>query len=361
MNVDFREPTWLGYLAAIGASLICTGLGLAMSPRFDIVNIAMVYLLAVVLIALTSPRGAAIFCSVLCVLFFDLVFVPPRGTLTVDDVQYLLTFAILVGVALIISKLNQNLRAEAAVSAQLAVDTETERLRNTLLASISHDLRTPLAVMMGASSTLATRDAQLSSNDRVQLAQSIVDQAQELTGRISKLLQMTRLEIGAIPLAKDWVAIDEILAGVLAKLSVPLEGYRVVIDLPSDLPLLHADASLLEQVLMNLLENATRHTPLGTLISVVASSSADVVQMCVSDRGPGIANADLNLIFEKFHRNANPSRIAGVGLGLTICRAIIDLHGGRIWAQSSQQKGTAIHFTLPRPNQPPTHPSAETD
>ena len=361
MNFDFREPTWLGYLAAIGASLICTGLGLAMSPRFDIVNIAMIYLLAVVLIALTSPRGAAIFCSVLCVLFLDLVFVPPRGTLTVDDVQYLLTFAILVVVALIISKLNQNLRDEAAVSAQLAVDAETERLRNTLLASISHDLRTPLAVMMGASSTLATRDAQLSSNDRVQLAQSIVDQAQELTGRISKLLQMTRLEVGAIPLAKDWVAIDEILAGVLTKLSVPLEGYRVVIDLPSDLPLLHADASLLEQVLMNLLENATRHTALGTLISVVASSSADVVQMCVSDRGPGIANADLTRIFEKFHRNANTSGIAGVGLGLTICRAIIDLHGGRIWAQSSQQTGTEIHFTLPRPDQVPTHPSAEND
>jgi two-component system sensor histidine kinase KdpD len=136
--------------------------------------------------------------------------------------------------------------------------------------------------MMGASSTLATRDAQLSSNDRVQLAQSIVDQAQELTGRISKLLQMTRLEVGAIPLAKDWVAIDEILAGVLTKLSVPLEGYRVVLDLPSDLPLLHADASLLEQVLMNLLENATRHTAPGTLISVVAEFQRAISSRCVS-------------------------------------------------------------------------------
>jgi len=345
----------------MGASLICTGLGLAMLPRFDIVNIAMVYLLAVVLIALTSPRGAAILCSVLCVLLFDLVFVPPRGTLKVDDAQYLLTFAILLIVALIISKLNQNLRAEATANAQLAVEAETERLRNTLLASISHDLRTPLAVMMGASSTLATRDAQLSSDDRVQLAQSVVDQAQELTGRITKLLQMTRLEVGAIPLAKDWVAIDEILSGVLTKLSVPLEGYRVVFDLPSDLPLLHADASLLEQVLMNLLENAIRHTPPGTLISVAASFSADSVQMWVSDRGPGIASADLNLIFEKFHREMNTSGIAGVGLGLTICRAIIELHGGRIWAQSAQQNGTAIHFTLPRTGQMPTQPSAETD
>jgi two-component system sensor histidine kinase KdpD len=361
MNINFREPVWLGYLAAIGASLICTGIGAAMSPRFDIVNIAMVYLLAVVLIALTSPRGAAIFCSILCVLLFDLVFVPPRGTLTVDDVQYLLTFAILLIVALIISKLNQNLRAEAAANAQLEVEAETERLRNTLLASISHDLRTPLAVMMGASSTLATRDAQLSSDDRVQLAQSVVDQAQELTGRITKLLQMTRLEVGAIPLTKDWVAIDEILAGVLTKLSGPLEGYRVVIDLPSDLPLLHPDAGLLEQVLMNLLENAIRHTRPGTLISVAASVTADAVQLSVSDRGPGIASADLNLIFEKFHRDMNTSGVAGVGLGLTICRAIIELHGGRIWAQSAQQKGTAIHCTLPRTEQMPTQPSAEID
>jgi two-component system sensor histidine kinase KdpD len=97
------------------------------------------------------------------------------------------------------------------------------------------------------------------------------------------------------------------------------------------------------------------------LISVAASFSADSVQMWVSDRGPGIARADLNLIFEKFHRDINTSGIAGVGLGLTICRAIIELHGGRIWAQSAQQNGTAIHFTLPRTGQMPTQPSAETD
>lgn len=352
---------WLGYVAAIGASLICTGLGLAMSPRFDIVNIAMVYLLAVVLIALTGPRGAAILCSILCVLLFDLVFVPPRGTLTVDDAQYLLTFAILLVVALIISKLNQNLRAEAAANARLEVEAETERMRNTLLASISHDLRTPLAVMMGASSTLAARDAQLSSDDRVQLARSIVDQTQELTGRITKLLQMTRLEVGAIPLAKDWTAVDEILAGALTKLAIPLEGYRVVINLPSDLPLLHADASLLEQVLVNLLENATRHTPAGTLIAVSATASENTFQMTVSDRGPGIAIADLDQVFEKFHRDENKAGIAGVGLGLTICRAIIELHGGRIWAEADQGAGTTIHFTLPRTGQMPSRPSAEID
>jgi len=359
MNIDFRQPAWLGYVAAMGASLICTGLGLAMAPRFDIVNIAMVYLLAVVLVALTSVRGAAILCSVLCVLLFDVVFVPPRGTLTVDDTQYLLTFVILLLVALIISNLNQNLRAEAAAKATLEVEAETERLRNTLLASISHDLRTPLAVMMGASSTLATRDAQLSSHDRVQLARSIVDQSRELTGRITKLLQMTRLEVGNFPLAKDWVAVDEILASVLSTLAGPLDSYRVVIDLPTDLPLLHADASLLEQVLTNLLENVTRHTPTGTLISVGGRTTSAHFEMEISDRGPGIENTELNRVFEKFHRHATQSGVGGVGLGLTICRAIIELHGGRIWAQSELHKGTTIRFTIPRSEPLPSRPSAE--
>jgi two-component system sensor histidine kinase KdpD len=359
MNIDFRQPAWLGYVVAIGASLICTGLGLAMAPRFDIVNIAMVYLLAVVLVALTSVRGAAILCSILCVLLFDVVFVPPRGTLTVDDTQYLLTFVILLLVALIISNLNQNLQAEVAAKARLEVEAETERLRNTLLASISHDLRTPLAVMMGASSTLATRDEQLSSHDRVQLARSIFDQSRELTGRITKLLQMTRLEVGDFPLAKDWVAMDEILASVLSTLAGPLESYRVVLDLPADLPLVYADASMLEQVLSNLLENVTRHTPTGTLISVGGRTISAHFEMEISDRGPGIQHTELNRVFEKFHRQSTQSGIGGVGLGLTICRAIIELHGGRIWAQSELRKGTTIRFTIPRSEPLPSRPSAE--
>jgi len=146
---------WLDYLWAVGATAACTIAGLAMRPRFDLVNIAMVYLLAVVIIALRFSRGSAIVTSILCVATFDLLFVPPEGTFTVHDVQYLLTFAIMLAVGLIISGLVESDRRRAKAQATLEIEAETERIRSALLASISHDLRTPLAVMSGASSTLA--------------------------------------------------------------------------------------------------------------------------------------------------------------------------------------------------------------
>src|SRR5512138_1477499 len=163
---------WRGYAWAAAAVLLCTLAGLAMQPRFDVVNIAMVYVLGVVVVALRFPRGPAIAAAVLGVAAFDFLFVPPRGTFTVEDVQYLLTFAIMLAVALVISRLVENVRRQAAQQASLAVEAETERIRSTLLASISHDLRTPLAVMAGASSTLADRGEAMDAAQRRALAGS---------------------------------------------------------------------------------------------------------------------------------------------------------------------------------------------
>ena len=181
---------WVDYAWAVGATAACTLAGLAMSPRFDLVNIAMVYLVAVMIIALRFSRGAAIAVSVLCVAAFDLLFVPPRGTFTVDDVQYLLTFAIMLAVALIISRLVESIHRQAAAQAALTIEAETERIRSALLASISHDLRTPLAVMTGASSSLVESGERLSAAERHALAKSIFDQAREMSEHVAKVLQM---------------------------------------------------------------------------------------------------------------------------------------------------------------------------
>src|SRR5205814_7236959 len=175
---------WIGYACAIGAAAICTLLGLLMRPRFDLVNIAMVYLLAVVVIALQFSRGPAIAVSVLCVAAFDFLFVPPQGTFTVEDIQYLLTFAIMLAVGLVISGLAAHVRRQAEAQAALNVEAETERIRSALLASISHDLRTPLAVMSGASSSLAERGERLSAQEREALAKSIFAQSRELSERV---------------------------------------------------------------------------------------------------------------------------------------------------------------------------------
>jgi two-component system, OmpR family, sensor histidine kinase KdpD len=341
-----------GYAWAVGATALCTAAGLAMRGRFDLVNIAMVYLLAVVVIALRYSRGPAILTAVLCVGAFDFMFVPPAGAFTVDDAQYLLTFAIMLAVALIISRLTESVRARASAQAKLEVEAETERIRSALLASISHDLRTPLAVMCGASSSLAERGERLSPAERQALAKSVFEQARDMSEQVAKVLEMTRLETGALELQRDWDSIGEIAGSALARLRERLAGHRVVLELPDDLPLVRVDAALIEQALANLLENAARHTPPGTLVRLRAQPSGGELVVSVEDYGPGLADGDVERIFAKFHRGAMEGPAGGMGLGLAICRAIVRLHAGRAWAEQLPGGGMAFRFSLPLEPQP---------
>jgi two-component system, OmpR family, sensor histidine kinase KdpD len=356
-RVDATRP-WVGYACATAAVLACTIIGLAMISRFDIVNIAMVYLLAVVVIALCFSRGASIFCSVLCVAAFDIVFVPPQGTFTVDDIQYLLTFAIMLAVALVISGLMENRRRQTDARAALALEAETERIRSALLASLSHDLRTPLAVLTGASSSLAESGERMPPAERAALARSLYDQARDMSERVAKVLQMTRLETGAIQLERDWEAIPEMVGAALSRLSEKLSRHRVMVDIPDNLPLVRADASLLDQVLTNLLENAARHTPEGTLIRVRAERRGDEIVISVEDFGVGIDDRHVERVFAKFEHGAGTR--GGVGLGLAICRAIVKLHEGRIWAERLAGGGTAFRFALAAEDapRPPAEPES---
>src|SRR6476646_972660 len=335
---------WLGYAWAVIATLACTLAGFAMRPRFDLVNVAMIYLLAVVIIALRFSRGPAITASVLCVLAFDILFVPPQGALTVDDVQYLLTFAIMLAVALIISRLVESVRGRAAAQAALEIEAETERIRSTLLASISHDLRTPLAVMAGASSSLEESGERLTAPERKALAKSIFDQAREMSEHVAKVLQMTRLEM------------SEIVGAVLARLSERMAAHRVIVELPDDLPLLRVDATLIEQAIGNLLENCAKHTPPGTIVRLRAQRRGEEIVITVEDYSGGLPERDVERVFAKFHRGAVEGAGTGFGLGLAICRAIVRLHGGRAWAESVPAGGTAFHFSLPLEEAPSVPP-----
>ena len=337
----------MGYLWALGAVAACTAAGFAMEGRFDLVNIAMVYVLAVVWVALRYSRGAAVATSVLAIAAFDFFFVPPQGTFTVDDVQYLLTFAIMLAVALVISGLTQRARRQAHAQATLAVEAETERIRSTLLASISHDLRTPLAVMTGASSSLAERGERLSADERQALAKSVFDQSRELSDRVAKVLQMTRLEGGGMAVARDWASIAEIADSSRRRLRERLAAHRVMVEIPGDLPLVKVDATLIEQVLDNLLENAAKHTPAGTVVRVRAKREARELVVSVEDLGGGLPEGDVERVFAKFSHGAIGGAAGGIGLGLAIARAIVRLHGGRTWAERLPAGGTAFRFTLP--------------
>jgi len=330
-----------------------------MRERFDLVNIAMVYLLVVVIVALRYSRGAAILATVLAVATFDLLFVPPRGAFTVEDAQYLLTFVIMLAVGLIIARLKENVRVQAGEQAKLEAAAQTERVRSALLASISHDLRTPLAVMTGASSSLAERGERLSAEERVALARSIYEQAREMSERVAKLLQMTRLEAGGIALERDWASLAEIAAAVLSRLRERLTGHSVVLELPEDLPLVRVDAALIDQVLANLLENAARYTPPGTVVRLRARREAQELVVSVEDFGPGLPPGDIERVFAKFEHGAAEARGGGMGPGIAICRAIVGLHGGRIWAEKLPLGGSAFRFTVPldEPPAPPSEPA----
>jgi len=330
---------WLGYAWAAAATLACTLVASAIGARFELVNIAMVYLLGVVLIALRYSRGPVVASSILSVAAFNFFFVPPRGAFSVEDPQYLLTFAMMLAVGLIISWLTESVRAQAKAQAGLALAAETERIRNALLASISHDLRTPLAVISGASSSLAERGERLAPEERRALAQGIFTTSREMSELVAKVLQMTRLENGAIALERDWHALDEIAGSVLRRLQERLADHLVMVELPRDLPLARVDGALIEQALGNLLDNAARHTPPRTLIRLRAQASRGELVVSVEDFGPGLREGELEHVFDKFQH--------GIGLGLAICKAIVALHGGRIWAERIPGVGSAFRFALP--------------
>lgn len=344
---------WTGYAWAVAATAACSLIGLVMQSRFDLVNIAMVYLLAVVTVALRHPRGPAILTAMLSVAAFDFLFVPPRDTFTVDDVQYLLTFAIMLGVALVISRLVENVRQQARQQAALELQTETERMRSALLASISHDLRTPLAVMAGASSSLAERGERLSAQERRALAESVFDQARELSEHVAKVLQMTRLETGVLKVNRDWASPGEIVGSVIARLGARMEEHRLIVEVPDDLPLVRVDAGLIEQALGNLLENAAKHTPQGTVVRLRVQTRNGQLLVSVEDFGRPASERDLEKVFDKFHRGAMEGGAGGMGLGLAICRAIVRLHDGHAWAERLAAGGMAFRFTLPLEHVPP--------
>jgi two-component system sensor histidine kinase KdpD len=228
---------------------------------------------------------------------------------------------------------------------------ETESLRNTLLSSLSHDLRTPLAAITGASTTLLQQDALLDAGSKHELVQTVIEESEHLNRIIRNVLDMTRIESGAITVKKEWLHIEEIVGAVMNRLSEKLKGHTVAINIPADLPLVAFDPLLIEQVLMNLLENAVKYAPSPSAFEIAASISNGAVIVEVSDNGPGIKHGDEERIFDKFVRGS--AAAGGIGLGLTICKAIITAHGGRIRAENRPEGGAIFRFTLPIEERPP--------
>jgi two-component system sensor histidine kinase KdpD len=478
--------------AAVGCAAV-TALSMPLAAHFDRSNIVAIYLLAVVLVGVRLGRGPAAFAAVLSVSAFDFFFVPPRFSFAVSDVQYLLTFGIMLAVGLITGQLTAGLRSQARVALHreeraaalyeiardlsgavqfdqvvkisdesiertfhasaalllpdaagrvslasarsepsLRVDTaiaqwafdkghpagggtdtlpgseilyiplrapaqargvlalrpknrrllkipeqrqlldtfaaliaialervhyvgvaqdalvsmESERLRNSLLAALSHDLRTPLTVLVGLAESLAMTKPPLSAAQS-ETAEAIQDEARRMSTLVSNLLDMARIESGEVRLDLQWQPLEEVVGAALDATRHMLRQHRLEVRLPRELPLVRFDALLIERVLVNLLENASKYTPAGSHVVLSAEVVAEQLKVSVSDDGPGLPAGREEALFQKFARGDRESATPGVGLGLAICRAIVESHHGTIVGINQTDGGAAFSFMLP--------------
>lgn len=255
------------------------------------------------------------------------------------------------------------------------VSMESERLRNSLLSAISHDLRTPLTAIVGLSSMLANaraagRDSGAAAGREDELVESIHDEALRMTGIVTNLLDMARLQAGSLQLKRQWSLLEETIGAALAACKRVLARHPAQVRLPADLPLLQMDAVLMERLFANLFENAAKYTPLDSPLEIgaerITEDGQPFVRVHVDDRGPGLPAGMETRIFEKFTRGEKESATPGIGLGLAICRAIVDAHGGRIGALNriapdGQVVGARFWFTLPVDTPPPEPDAADDD
>ena len=243
----------------------------------------------------------------------------------------------------------------ALESQQVLVQAEAERLRSSLLSAVSHDLRTPLAAIAGASSSLLELPHGGDETTRRELLQTVVDESQRLARLVDNLLEMTRIESGAVQIHKQWNVLEEVVGSALRHAKPALGDRPIRVELPADLPLIPLDGVLIEQVLVNILENAAKYSPTGTPVEIQARHGEKQTVVEVLDRGHGLAPGDERRVFEKFYRgeNAVADGRRGVGLGLAICQAIVEAHGGTIHAVNRPDGGARFWFTLPLEGPPP--------
>jgi len=488
---------WQGYVWAIFICVATTALAGLLLSVFDLANVVMVFLLAVVGVALRFGRGPGALAACLSVASFDFFFVPPRLTFTVNDTQYFFTFALMLIVALVIGQLAAKLKFEAvtaatrehrsiqqaelsrALSAALSteqiveialqhlagifhahisillpdandrvrpahearkdfadlavaqwvfdhdqmaghgtttlpatqarylplrapmrvrgvlgilpgkdtaldapemtrqieicigqiaqalervhyvevaqdalVTMESERLRNALLAAISHDLRTPLTGLVGMADTLAARQPHRAPEREMILGMR--DTAHRLVALVTNLLDMARLQTGRIQLKRDWCAVEEIIETATRQLATQLAGHPLETHIAPDLPLCKFDPVLIERVMVNLLDNAAKYTPAGSTVWITAKLARGMLEVRVEDEGPGLPAGSEERLFTKFERGASESAQPGVGLGLAICRAIVNAHGGNITARNRPGGGACFSFRLPLGEAPDT-------
>ena len=270
---------------------------------------------------------------------------PDGKALASEQLQLIEAFSNLAAVAII----RVNLAQEAEQAKWLA---ESQKLHTALLNSISHDLRTPLAAITGAVTSLLSKETAYDAGTEKALLDAINEGAQRLNRFVGNLLDMVRLESGILKLNTQWCDIEDIVGVALREMKDILQPHSLQVKIPSGLPLVKADFALIEHVVINLIENAVKYSPEEGMISISARTVNDTVYVTVADGGPTIPRYERERVFDKFYRLHSTKHTSGTGLGLSICKGIIEAHGGKIWVDSPHEPGNQFVFSLPVPEQP---------
>lgn len=264
-----------------------------------------------------------------------------EALLSPDNRQVLETAATQIGMAL-----ERDMLAER--NRKAAIEAETERMRSSLLSSVSHDLRTPLAVIAGTTSTLLELGEGADPATRQALLREVYEESDRLTRLVENLLAMTRLDSGVIVVDKQWFPLEDVVGSALRRLRKESGGRVIGKHLPADLPLVPLDGVMVEQVLFNLVDNALKYSPPDAPVDILVSADENELKIEVADRGPGLTEEETQAVFEKLYRGSASAGMArGAGLGLAIAQAIVQAHGGKIWATNRREGGAVFAFTLP--------------
>lgn len=361
-----KARSWQEYLLdsllATAGSLLVTGMIALFQLYPRIPNISIVYLLVVLALATTRSLYAAIIASLIAFLSFDYFIVPPLYTFVIYRIEeWIALFVFLIDAILtgyLASALRQRAQQAARDARELArieLLQRTDALRAALLSSVSHDLRTPLTIIKAAASSLLEEDIQWSEEEKHSCALSIEREADRLNRLVGNLLDMSRIEEGALKPEKEWYQLTSLIQDVVDRLQPLLQGRIVDMHLSRDVPPVELDYLLIDQVLTNLLENAVRYTPPTSPIEINTQCRRGEVLIRVADRGPGIPPDDLERIFDKFYRVLSNKSApytedhypTGSGLGLAVCKGVVEAHGGRIWAEAREGGGAVFSITLP--------------
>lgn len=346
-GLKLHSNNWRRYVQSAGLAALATLIGWLFFPAIAAINIAMLYLLAVVIAAIYLGRGPSILTAILSVVGLDFFFVPPHFTFAVSDSQYLLTFAGLLIVGLVISTLMTRVREQEEQARQAQMLKATEKLQSALLNSISHDLRTPLVSITGTLSDLAEDSVAIDEDTRRSMVETAYGEAQRLNHLVGNLLEITRIEAGAMQARRELCDVEDVIGSTLEQLADRLKSRQVKTAVAGSLPLVPMDFVLIVQVLVNLIDNALKYSPPGTCVEVQARAAGDHLEIQVMDRGIGIPTSDLPRVFDKFYRVQRPDGVSGTGLGLAICKGIVEAHAGRIWADHREGGGTVFTVLLP--------------